>query len=39
MWQFITGFVLGAYVNQKYKLPNLEFWIDKLKKEEEKRRK
>ena len=32
MWRFALGFIAGAYVHKDY-------WIEKLKQEEEKRRK
>lgn len=39
MWRFIAGFIAGVYVNQKYHLPELDYWIKKMTDEENKRRK
>ena len=35
----MVGFIAGAYVNQTYNIPNIEFWVNKIQEEERKRRK
>ena len=39
MWRFVIGFVAGAYVHKRYDWPDIDYWIQKIKHEEESRRK
>lgn len=39
MWRFVLGFITGAYVHKHYEWPDVDYYINKLKEEEESRRK